>query len=1534
MATTDKAEFVLYDTNLTTRLAILPVVSGHIYSEINEPGSGEVRIPLDTISAGLISSGQLIVASYRGSIRFSFFVENIKEIQADANEHGGRFMSISGRGALSLLDRDVVLGDGTAASTRTFTAKTKAYVLKTIIDEVQTAGGLASLTYDFTAADDSEPVPWTDSNDYTLTVGSTILDVMRQFTATGTEFSIVYSAGGFVLSAYQGEIGTDKSSTVFFRTGINCVEVSSDERGGDIANVITVGYQNGEVTAESATSISTYGRRAKFFDARIAQSLSSATTYATAKLAIYKDPKKSIGVRIYDGIKPNLFLDYILGDYVTLDVLGTETSYRILGLQCDFDGADYSNVVVELNNIMRDVDLEREERLEWLTQQWQTAHDDKKLETSMWGKLTLNCDGQIFSLLLDGTELYIGGNFETIGPLSSCWGLASVNVTTGNWTNINVALDGDGGYVYAIKKDATGHIYFGGLFDTIAGVSANSIAKLTTSTGIYTALGTGLQTSFNPPADPSGAATCLAIDIDSNDIVWAGGEFDDAGGTNTMALAYWDGSWHADPDALIKLGYHNRHVYALIIDSNNNVYAGGNFVKASNAKANYIAMLNDSTGDWEELDTGLNGHVHALAVNSSDYVYAGGNFTDAGGVAAADRITVWNGSVWQALGTGFSAGTVVALHFDVFGTLYVGGDGLSTVNGIDINNLGRWSGSNWLAVGTAPDTGTDGDVTAIETTSTGDIYIGGYFYRAGNIEADIAGNGLHNAVYMTTFQSVMDYVGSGAGNSHSPVTIGTGNGLSINDNQVLSLALSSTSTTGALSDTDWDTFNNKLGSADASIITYTPAVAADWDGSADPGNTDDALDQLAERVKDVEGGGAVVPATTAENDFMVGDATPGNWVTKTLAQAKTILGIPYVHPNHSGDVTSVGDGATTIAVKAVTLAKMDDMATASLIYRKTAGAGAPEVNTLATLKTDLAINAVVTGTKLDDLTTPDDNTDLNANTTNHGLLLKATAPAAGLYSYVGITNAETAYTNKALFDATVPTTIAPSDSATAGTAAVAARRDHLHAAPATFPATAHNIFSTTHGDIAGAASPVDGDIIIGNVTPKWSKLAISIPAANLINVLGIVNGELRPSWKALLDATNPANIGTAAPGTATTAAHRDHVHAIPANGITLAMLATQAAQTILANATSGAAVPTALTLAEQTVLGRITGGNVIGLTAAQIRTLINVADGANAYVHPNHSGDVTSVADGATTIGAKKVTIAMLADGTDGQLITWDADGHAAVVAAGTAGQVLTSNGAGAAPEMKAAGGVYPPGHHYGCVLSNAADTTNDITISAGNWIDSTNTVNIVLASAITKQLDAAWAVGTNAGMRASGAAIANTTYHIFLILRPDTGVVDIAADTSVTGANITANTDAAYTKWRRIGSILRVGGTILQFSQLGKEFNLTTYVADWSDVVPANTNAVSIAQTVPLGIQVIHKCWIRFFWVSGGLISCLFSSLDETDQAAGGGVGFTVSSTMSTWGGQVATRTDTSAQIRRRANATTCQYDIRTAGWTDETLW
>jgi hypothetical protein len=60
------------------------------------------------------------------------------------------------------------------------------------------------------------------------------------------------------------------------------------------------------------------------------------------------------------------------------------------------------------------------------------------------------------------------------------------------------------------------------------------------------------------------------------------------------------------------------------------------------------------------------------------------------------------------------------------------------------------------------------------------------------------------------------------------------------------------------------------------------------------------------------------------------------------------------------------------------------------------------------------------------------------------------------------------------------------------------------------------------------------------------------PAANLLNVVGIVNGQTAYTCRALFDSTNPAALGTASPGTSTIAAHRDHVHTLPAIDATAA----------------------------------------------------------------------------------------------------------------------------------------------------------------------------------------------------------------------------------------------------------------------------------------------------------------------------------------------------------------------------------------------
>ena len=91
------------------------------------------------------------------------------------------------------------------------------------------------------------------------------------------------------------------------------------------------------------------------------------------------------------------------------------------------------------------------------------------------------------------------------------------------------------------------------------------------------------------------------------------------------------------------------------------------------------------------------------------------------------------------------------------------------------------------------------------------------------------------------------------------------------------------------------------------------------------------------------------------------------------------------------------------------------------------------------------------------------------------------------------------------------------------------------------------------------------------------------------------------------------------------------------------------------------------------------------LAEADIGTATAVAANTSKTTNATHSGDVTG--SGALTIADNAVTLAKMAGGTDGELITYDTNGDPAAVAVGTATHVLTSNGTGAAPTFQAPAG-------------------------------------------------------------------------------------------------------------------------------------------------------------------------------------------------------------------------------------------------------
>lgn len=121
--------------------------------------------------------------------------------------------------------------------------------------------------------------------------------------------------------------------------------------------------------------------------------------------------------------------------------------------------------------------------------------------------------------------------------------------------------------------------------------------------------------------------------------------------------------------------------------------------------------------------------------------------------------------------------------------------------------------------------------------------------------------------------------------------------------------------------------------------------------------------------------------------------------------------------------------------------------------------------------------------------------------------------------------------------------------------------------------------------------------------------------------------------------------------------------------------------------------------------------------------------------------------------------------------------------------------------------------HIQGLVTSsNASDLTNDIDITIGQAVSDDTAQSsrrmMTLTSALTKQSEAAWAVGTNAGMLDTG-AVGNSDYYIWLIMRSDTGVVDALSSLSATAPNM----PPGYDFRRKIGWFKRVSATVVSFN-------------------------------------------------------------------------------------------------------------------------
>jgi len=195
-------------------------------------------------------------------------------------------------------------------------------------------------------------------------------------------------------------------------------------------------------------------------------------------------------------------------------------------------------------------------------------------------------------------------------------------------------------------------------------------------------------------------------------------------------------------------------------------------------------------------------------------------------------------------------------------------------------------------------------------------------------------------------------------------------------------------------------------------------------------------------------------------------------------------------------------------------------------------------------------------------------------------------------------------------------------------------------------------------------------------------------------------------------------------------------------------------------------------------------------------------------------------------------------------------------------------------------------------------------------------------------------AINTSGSQSGTHTVHTEKTYHIYQILRSDTGVVDILASLSASSPTM----PASYDYKRRIGSIIWRAGAIKPFVQNGDKFMWSTPVADVSDTNPG-ISALTKTFTVPFGIKVDAILSIQGTGTANTDLpgAIYFSDLEGADVAPSGANGayhLLVSSSAASVsiGAITQVMTNASAQVRMRVQTSTASTVVRAAvlGWID----
>jgi hypothetical protein len=297
-----------------------------------------------------------------------------------------------------------------------------------------------------------------------------------------------------------------------------------------------------------------------------------------------------------------------------------------------------------------------------------------KWDGTNWTRLATAASSgyETLTMLTKGTDLYVGGKFTSIAGVNAT-NLARYDGT--NWFAVGGGMNDRVRSLAVFGND----LYAGGDFTIAGNVAMNRIAKWDGTN--WSALGSGMN------------GRVYALSAHGADL-YAGGEFSTAGSISSLKLAKWNGaSWAA---ANVQLqGVSVR----AITSSGTNLYVGGAIASVNGEQVGNIFCYNDS--GWQKLGSGVNFGIVNAILNTGSNLYFGGEWRSMAGTNA-NSIAKYDGTNWSALGSGLDNSLGRASAYAIYSTTNgtVAGGIFDSAGGIGAASIAQWNGTNWQAFGT------------------------------------------------------------------------------------------------------------------------------------------------------------------------------------------------------------------------------------------------------------------------------------------------------------------------------------------------------------------------------------------------------------------------------------------------------------------------------------------------------------------------------------------------------------------------------------------------------------------------------------------------------------------------------------------------------------------------------------------------------------------------------------------------------------------------------------------------------------------